>query len=96
MCRAIGLAWMFRADVRSELFVAARLKVPLHLISSIFSPVGGPRGLKTHAHWEQPQPRKRDWAIHTSSRIMRRIIRPAGNRQSDLSKYWTDHNHSKR
>lgn len=38
------------------------------LIASKVSPIGGPRELKTHAHWEQPQPRKRDCSIHTSSR----------------------------
>jgi hypothetical protein len=32
--------------------------------------MGGPRGLKTHAHWEQPQPQKRGWSIHASTRIM--------------------------
>lgn len=38
------------------------------IIASRVSPEGGPGGLKTHAHSEQPQPRKRDWSIHTSSR----------------------------
>jgi len=33
-----------------------------------------PNGLKTHPPSEQPQPRKRGWSIHTSSRGMRRII----------------------
>src|ERR1022692_3276035 len=28
------------------------------IIASKVSPVGGPGGLKTHAHWEQSQPRK--------------------------------------
>jgi TonB family protein len=31
-------------------------------------PVGAPEGLKTHAHSEQPQPRKRSCSIHTSLR----------------------------
>ena len=39
-------------------------------IASNDFPVGGPEGLKTHAHWEQLQPRKRGWSIHIKSRDM--------------------------
>jgi hypothetical protein len=44
------------------------------IIASKVSPVGAPSGLKTHAHSEQPQPRKRSWPIHTISRFIRGIL----------------------
>jgi hypothetical protein len=42
-------------------------------ISSNVSPLGGPVGLKIHAHCEHPQPRKRGWSIHTNSRGMAQL-----------------------
>ena len=42
----------------------------LRIIASNVSPIGGSVGLKIYAHWEQPQPRKRGWSIHASSRGM--------------------------
>src|SRR5229473_6314269 len=52
--------------MQHKLLVALQLKVPL--ASSKDLPVGAPEGLKTQAHSEQPQPRKRSCPIHTSSR----------------------------
>ena len=52
----------------------SRRDLKLRTVASKVSPVGGPGGLKTHAHSEQPQPRKRGWSIHTSSRFIRRIV----------------------
>jgi hypothetical protein len=55
------------------------------IIASRVLPLGGPGGLKAHAHMEQPQPRKRGWSIHTSSRgmgalILRILHKSIGNR----------------
>jgi len=38
------------------------------------SPVSAPEGLKSQAHSEQPQPRKRCCSIHTSFRLMATLV----------------------
>ena len=60
-----------RGDLPEEAMMgSSRSDTKLRIIASKFSPVGGPGGLKTRAHWQQPQPRKRGWSLHTSSRAM--------------------------
>src|SRR5712692_3051718 len=47
----------------------SRCASKFRIISSKDLPVGGPDGLNTQAHSEQPQPRKRPSSIHMSSRL---------------------------
>src|SRR5713226_244641 len=47
----------------------SRCASKIRIISSKDLPVGGPDGLNTQAHSEQPQPRKRPSSIHMSSRL---------------------------
>ena len=54
------------ATVRGKFLLALRFKFRIIALKS--SAGGGPDGLKTHPHSEQPQPRKRGMSIQTNSR----------------------------
>jgi hypothetical protein len=69
----MGFAWMFRAVVRSELFVAARLKVPFHFVEVL---AGRRTERVIHPRTFGTTPTTKARSIHTSTRI---IIRPACN-----------------
>jgi hypothetical protein len=52
----------------------SRCDSKFRIISSKDLPAGGLEGLKTQAHCEQPQPRKRCCSIHTSFRLMAALV----------------------
>jgi hypothetical protein len=52
----------------------SRCSSKFRIISSKDLPAGAPEGLKTQAHSEQPQPRKRGRSIHTNSRLMAALV----------------------
>ena len=67
-----GIPWVIRANMRCKRVVALQLEIPHHfkflIISSKELPAGEPEELNTHAHSEQPKPRKRVLSIHTNLR----------------------------
>ncbi len=52
----------------------SRCSSKFRIISSKDLPAGAPEGLKTQAHSEQPQPRKRARSIHTSARLIAALV----------------------
>jgi hypothetical protein len=69
-CFVVGLLVLgvIGASMECKLLIALKLKVPFRFIVRFASE--RVEGLKTQAHSEQPQPRKRCCSIHTSFRLM--------------------------